>query len=986
MRNGTVILDDPFSDGNPPPSLEGGNGPTEYRTSGGLTEGNGRLIFDNSDAVALQGVGTSTPIVGQIATVVTNVQADTTAGLRQAAAFTVEGRFDLVLPDSNREGYGIRLTDRLQAGSTADQPGNNTVHLSVRQLADGSDAVVLRSIDFAADTINVLGMIAIAPPLGADQIVLRLDHAAGADTVAASFDYLAGGVVVGTQIFEATATAFIGEDWLRAQVIASAPLVSGSTLAGNYGTLTVDQAGEWAYALANGQSNVQALAAEQTVTDSFTIQVSDGAGGIDTEEIVVQVNGVNDAPTGSPAAVLANGTEDESYGVSAADLLSGYTDVEGDTLAVANLSASNGLVTDNNDATYTITPDANFNGTMTLTYDVIDGNGGALAGQTLSYVVEAVDDAPTGAPTAVLANGTEDVAYDVTAVDLLSGFTDVDGDALTVASLSASNGSVADNNDGTYTITPSTNFNGTMTLTYNVIDGNDGVLSGQTLGYVVDPVNDAPSAGPDSVVTNEDVPIRIPIASLLANDTDPEGVNLTVITGLPTMTNGTAVLDGSDVVFTPDSDFNGVAGFTYTIADGTGPGALAATGTVTVTVNPINDAPTGTPTAGLADGTEDEPYHVYATALLSGFIDVDGDALAVENLSASDGTVTDNGDGAYTITPAANFNGKMTLTYDVIDGKGGVLPGQMLNYAVAAVNDPAVIGGATAGSVTEDTILVAEGELNVSDVDLGEAFFTAGTILGNYGSLDITADGAWTYTLANANSAVQSLATGESLFDVIAVTSLDGTEQAITITIDGLDEPNNPNGQAVDGDAGDNTLDTSTQGGSDVVNAGAGNDVVSTGSGDDLVQAGAGDDSVSGGSGNDVIFGGSGNNSIDGGDGNDALDGGAGNDIIIGGAGTKSITGGLGDDTLTGGSQSDTFVFQKGFGNDLLTDFRVRGGQHDVVEFSTDVFADWAAVQEALSDGPSGAVITTADGDTITFAGVTAAQLTANYIDDFRFV
>ena len=81
-----------------------------------------------------------------------------------------------------------------------------------------------------------------------------------------------------------------------------------------------------------------------------------------------------------------------AYTVTAADLVAGFSDAEGDTLSVANLTASNGVVTyDAVSSTYTITPTADFNGAVTLTYDVTDGNGGSLTEQTQSYTLAPVN-------------------------------------------------------------------------------------------------------------------------------------------------------------------------------------------------------------------------------------------------------------------------------------------------------------------------------------------------------------------------------------------------------------------------------------------------------------------------------------------------------------------------------------------------------------------------------------------------------------------
>ena len=89
----------------------------------------------------------------------------------------------------------------------------------------------------------------------------------------------------------------------------------------------------------------------------------------------------------------------------------------------------------------------------------------------------------------------------------------------------------------------------------------------------------------------------------------------------------------------------------------------------------LNTAPTltGTP-ATLSNGTKDTAYIITATSLLEGFTDVDNDTLSVSGLTATNGTLTDNGDGTYTFNPAANYNGTVSLNYNVIDGKGGITP------------------------------------------------------------------------------------------------------------------------------------------------------------------------------------------------------------------------------------------------------------------------------------------------------------------------
>jgi hypothetical protein len=83
---------------------------------------------------------------------------------------------------------------------------------------------------------------------------------------------------------------------------------------------------------------------------------------------------------------------------------------------------------------------------------------------------------------------------------------------------------------------------------------------------------------------------------------------------------------------------------------------------------------------------------VSAANLLTGFTDVDGDTLSISGLSANHGTVADNGNGTFTITPAANYNGSVGLSYMVIDGHGGSVAASE-SFSLAAVNDAPVLTG-----------------------------------------------------------------------------------------------------------------------------------------------------------------------------------------------------------------------------------------------------------------------------------------------------
>jgi Ca2+-binding RTX toxin-like protein len=123
------------------------------------------------------------------------------------------------------------------------------------------------------------------------------------------------------------------------------------------------------------------------------------------------------------------------------------------------------------------------------------------------------------------------------------------------------------------------------------------------------------------------------------------------------------------------------------------------------------------------------------------------------------------------------------------------------------------------------------------------------------------------------------------------------------------------------------------------------------------------------------------NNTMNGTSGNDRFDGLAGNDTLNGNNGDDILMGGAGNDTLNGGSGNDVFVFRPGFGIDAINAFD-DATTNDIIEFSSSVFADFAAVQAVSAQVGADVVITASPTDTITLKNYNLADLGA---DDFRF-
>jgi large repetitive protein len=465
--------------------------------------------------------------------------------------------------------------------------------------------------------------------------------------------------------------------------------------------------------------------------------------------------GGNHPPVVSGPVDLGSMDEDWSLTVTLADLLANATDVDGDTLSVAGLTVDPGIgtVTGNGDGTWTFTPAADWNGNVSFTYAVIDGNGGTAAG-TASLTVNPVNDAPVVSGPVSLGAMDEDGSLVITLADLLTNATDVDGDTLSVTGLSLASGEgvLTGNGDGTWTFTPAADWNGSVSFTYAVIDGNGGTAAG-TASLTVSPVNDAPvvSGSVSLGAMDEDGSLVVTLADLLANATDVDGDTLSV-TGLTVDPGIGTVTDNGDGTwtFTPAADWNGNVSFTYAVIDGNGG---TAAGTASLTVNPVNDAPVVSGPVSLGAMDEDGSLVITLADLLTNATDVDGDTLSVTGLSlaSGEGVLTGNGDGTWTFTPAADWNGSVSFTYAVIDGNGGTAAGTA-SLTVSPVNDaPVVSGSVSLGAMDEDGSLVvtlADLLANATDVDGDTLSVTGLTVDPGIGTVTDNGDGTWTFTPA----------------------------------------------------------------------------------------------------------------------------------------------------------------------------------------------------------------------------------------------
>jgi len=586
---------------------------------------------------------------------------------------------------------------------------------------------------------------------------------------------------------------------------------TASAPAGTLGALTIAPNGTWTYSVPN--SAVQYLKSGETKVETFTVQSVDGT----AHTVTVTIHGVSDIAVIGGNAV---GAVTEDLNVTAGNLTTGgaltVTDPDaGEASFQPTVSAPAGTL-----GTLTIAPNGTWTYSVpnsavqylksgetkveTFTVSTVDGTQ-----QTVTVTIHGVSDiAVIGGDAAGAV--TEDL--NVTAGNLTTGgaltVTDPDaGEASFQGTVTPSAGAL-----GTLTIAPNGTWSYSVansavqylkagqteveTFTVQSVDGTE-----HTITVTIHGVDDAPVAVNDTLTATEDTPITYAANQLLGNDSDHDGDSLT-IASVTSATGGTAVLNSDGTItFTPAPNFNGIATFTYTISDGSRTSNVA---TVTISVAPVNDPAV---IGGTATGTVTEDLNVNGQGNLTTggsltITDPDtGESSFQGSVTPSVGalgalTIAPNGIWSYSVVNSAVQYLKAgetrveTFTVQSVDGTS-----HTVTITINGVNDAAMIGGTDTGTVTEDLNvngqgnLTTGGALTISDADTGEVSFQ-GTVTpsaGALGALTIAPNGTWSYSVAN--SAVQYLKAGETRVETFTVSTVDGTQQTVTVTIHGVNNP-----------------------------------------------------------------------------------------------------------------------------------------------------------------------------------------------------
>ncbi|HGS5319326.1 TPA: tandem-95 repeat protein, partial [Vibrio parahaemolyticus] len=322
------------------------------------------------------------------------------------------------------------------------------------------------------------------------------------------------------------------------------------------------------------QAGVDAVNNDELNLKDLTISasVSDGVNPTASDSDSLIVNRVNDAPTVENA--IADQVLSEDFASYTIDLNDAFKD--SDSALNFSVSGNSNVLVSIENGIATISPTADWNGSETLTFTATDPSGESVS-QTVNFTVASVADIVADKAT---------VVEDTPTIIKVLGNDTFEGDGKVVsldANNGPANGTVSVNPDGSVTYTPNDNYHGADSFTYIVTSG--GVSESTTVEVNVTPVNDAPVAKNDISTTQEDTAVTIDV---LSNDTDIDGDTLRIDSASVPSDQGTVEIVDGKLVFTPAENFNGDAEITYTVTDG----ELTDEAKVSVTVNPVNDAPT----------------------------------------------------------------------------------------------------------------------------------------------------------------------------------------------------------------------------------------------------------------------------------------------------------------------------------------------------------------------------------------------------------
>ncbi len=474
--------------------------------------------------------------------------------------------------------------------------------------------------------------------------------------------------------------------------------------------------------------------------DSYVYRVTDADGDGDTATVTITVNSINDISVATDDATTTNEDAAVVISVLTNDAVLGDIPITIST----ELPPLHGMIIINPDTTITYTPNADYFGPDSFLYRITDVDGDADTA-TVNVTINPINDIPTAISDAAVTDEDSTIIINVLSNDILGNNPTIGDQPIAVSLVgSASNGDVILNPDHTVTYTPNPDFNGSDSFIYQITDAN-GDSATAIVEIIINPINDVPIANDDSVVTNEDELITI---ILLGSDVDDDSLTFGIISG-PTNGGLGPIIPlspvSTKVTYTPNADYFGTDSFTFNTNDGT---IDSDTATISITINPINDAPIANDDSVVTNEDTTADFDV-----LTNDSDVDvGDTKSIVSFTqGTTGGVSQNPDGTLHYVPAPNFDGVDTFTYMIKDSAGSQDSATVT--VVVGGEDDAPIANDDVYAINEDSILsVSISGVLGNDVDIDSPVLSTVLISGPTHSqaFALSPDGSFTYT-PNAN-------------------------------------------------------------------------------------------------------------------------------------------------------------------------------------------------------------------------------------------
>jgi hypothetical protein len=458
--------------------------------------------------------------------------------------------------------------------------------------------------------------------------------------------------------------------------------------------------------------------------DSLTFHVVDQVGApSQVVTLYITINSVNDNPIVYPLSLVLD--EDMSAAVDGI-----VTDVDdGDTHTFTLLvSPPNGTVTLDG-ATFSYTPNQDWNGSETFTYRAQDNGGKFSAPQAITVTVNPINDTPTTANLTILVDEDETAVFNLVLID-----PDI-GDNHTVSVIQDVANGTAGIVGTQVAYQAAANWFGTDTLTYRIVDSAGAQSNVGEVTIIVASIYDAPVAPSELEYMDEDGTLAIPIT--ITDGDLPDDAHALFLVSSPS--NGNVSIDGLTFVYSPNADWNGTETFSYHALDSNG--LYSNTATVTIEVFPVNDDPVISDISVTTD--EDTPIVIPP---IIAEVDLDNTHTLLI-ISQPDMGIVEVVSGSYVYTPPENWFGSTSFNYRVYDQDGAYSGTSTISIDVTSVDDPPVITPLDFDLLEDNSQMRS---VVITDVDPGETHTlavltqpTGGAITQSGFDLTFTPDEHW---------------------------------------------------------------------------------------------------------------------------------------------------------------------------------------------------------------------------------------------------